>query len=121
MCIQSLNTTSSTPTKVGHPVFIPIKPITSLNFSFYQMLLLRWHNTHREYGGYWPPLLYNSITKKHGDDVLMVIKEPVTVNVGQVPNLTQLFLLQPSLRQYVARNTRRKKTTLRSEGLELLV
>lgn len=58
------------------------------------MALVRRNNTGRQLGGDRSSLLDHRITEKHGHHIFVVVKESITINVAQVPNLAQLVLFQ---------------------------
>lgn len=56
--------------------------------------LTRGHNACREFRGDWSTFLNNSVTQEHRNNILIVVKKTVTVNVTEVPDLTKLILLE---------------------------
>lgn len=68
-----------------------------------QMALAGWDHCGRKLGGDGASLLNDGVAQKHRHHVLVVIEQAVPVNVTQVPNLTELILLEACLHQNVSR------------------
>lgn len=86
----------------------------------HEMAFARWDHTLWQFRRNRPSLLNDSITQKHGHYILLMIKQTISIHITQVPDLSQLVLVQSCLDQNITSLGGGKVSAFGTQGLKTL-
>ncbi len=75
----------------------------------------RGDDTGRKLGRNGSPFLDDGVTQEHGNDILMMIKQAIAIDVTQVPDKAQLIFAETRFHENISHLIGRQETTLRPQ------